>query len=319
MKDHALKQLRKFTLFFLSFCLLLTLIPLEADAFSSQVIQIGATGDDVIELQARLQYIGYYKGKIDGVFGWGTYWSVRNFQNDFGLDIDGLVGGKMKNKLQQVTYFDKNYVHGQLDQGKEPKTYGKSGQTKSQGPPPGQRNPGNNNQRKAVPHEGAKGGQPAQPPQQGQAGQQPAPQQPTPQQQAQPPKIGRVEKALNLPEGFSANDLKLMANAVYGEARGEPYEGQVAVAAIILNRVKDPRFPNTVSGVIFEPLAFTAVADGQIWLEPNETAKRAVQDAISGWDPTGGLVYYFNPNTATSAWMHSRERVKQIGKHVFLR
>ncbi|AZN40911.1 spore cortex-lytic enzyme [Paenibacillus albus] len=117
--------------------------------------------------------------------------------------------------------------------------------------------------------------------------------------------------------GLSANDLKLMANAVYGESRGEPYIGQVAVAAVILNRVKSPSFPNTVSGVIFQPGAFTAVADGQIWLTPNENAKKAVQDAINGMDPTGGCIYYFNPETATSKWIWSRPQVKTIGKHIF--
>ncbi|MFC5648961.1 spore cortex-lytic enzyme [Paenibacillus solisilvae] len=117
--------------------------------------------------------------------------------------------------------------------------------------------------------------------------------------------------------GLSANDLKLMANAVYGESRGEPYVGQVAVAAVILNRLKSPSFPNTVSGVIFQPGAFTAVADGQIWLTPNVNAKKAVQEAINGWDPTGGCIYYFNPDTATSKWIWSRPQVKTIGKHIF--
>ncbi|QAY65652.1 spore cortex-lytic enzyme [Paenibacillus protaetiae] len=126
---------------------------------------------------------------------------------------------------------------------------------------------------------------------------------------------GSLAKSNNL--GLSANDLKLMANAVYGESRGEPYEGQVAVAAVILNRLKSPNFPNTISGVIFEPLAFTAVADGQIWLTPNETAAKAVQDALNGWDPTGGCTYYFNPETATSKWIWSRPQVKTIGKHIF--
>lgn len=116
---------------------------------------------------------------------------------------------------------------------------------------------------------------------------------------------------------MSENDIRLMANAVYGEARGEPYEGQVAVAAVILNRVKSPNFPDTVSGVIFQPGAFTAVADGQIWLTPNETARKAVIDAINGWDPTGGCLYYFNPATATSKWIWTRPQVKQIGKHIF--
>ncbi|MBO8163035.1 MAG: cell wall hydrolase [Brevibacillus sp.] len=121
------------------------------------------------------------------------------------------------------------------------------------------------------------------------------------------------------PSKLSANDLKLMANAVYGEARGEPYIGQVAIAAVILNRVKSPSFPDTPSGVIFEPRAFTAVADGQIWLTPNEQAKKAVRDALAGWDPTDGCIYYFNPDTATSKWIWSRPQVKRIGKHIFCR
>ncbi|MFT9487975.1 cell wall hydrolase [Tepidibacillus infernus] len=118
---------------------------------------------------------------------------------------------------------------------------------------------------------------------------------------------------------LSANDMKLMANAVYGESRGEPYVGQVAVAAVILNRVKSSSFPDTVSGVIFEPGAFTAVADGQIYLTPNKQAEKAVKDALSGWDPTDGCEYYFNPQTATSKWIWSRPQVKKIGKHIFCR
>ncbi|MCA0754096.1 spore cortex-lytic enzyme [Paenibacillus sp. N4] len=117
--------------------------------------------------------------------------------------------------------------------------------------------------------------------------------------------------------GLTDNDLKIMANAVYGEARGEPYEGQVAVAAVILNRLKSQSFPNTIYGVIFQPRAFTAVADGQIWLTPNEKAEEAVMDAINGWDPSGGCLYYFNPDTATSAWIWTRTQIKTIGKHIF--
>ncbi|MGG1551201.1 spore cortex-lytic enzyme [Paenibacillus ferrarius] len=117
--------------------------------------------------------------------------------------------------------------------------------------------------------------------------------------------------------GYSEQDINLMANAVHGEARGEPYIGQVAVAAVILNRVKSASFPNTISGVIFQPGAFTAVADGQIWLTPNESSKKAVKDALNGWDPTGGCIYYFNPATATSKWIWSRTQVKTIGKHIF--
>lgn len=117
----------------------------------------------------------------------------------------------------------------------------------------------------------------------------------------------------------SAGDLQLMARAVNGEARGEPYEGQVAVAAVILNRVKSASFPNSVSGVIYQPGAFTAVSDGQI-NEPiaeNSTVYKACEDAMNGWDPTGGALYYFNPDTATNAWIWSRPLIKQIGKHRF--
>lgn len=117
----------------------------------------------------------------------------------------------------------------------------------------------------------------------------------------------------------SSSDVQLLARAVNGEARGEPYEGQVAVAAVILNRVKHPSFPNTISGVIYQPGAFTAVDDGQI-NEPiaeNSTVYKACQDAMNGWDPTYGAIYYFNPETATNKWIWSRPLIIQIGKHRF--
>ncbi|WHY00072.1 spore cortex-lytic enzyme [Neobacillus sp. DY30] len=209
----------------------------EVHAFSNQVLQQGARGEDVIELQSRLAYNGFFKSKIDGIFGWNTYWAVRNFQYEFGLPVDGIVGANTKAMLVRATKYEKN---------------------------------GNNS-----------------------------------------------SNAANVPSGYSANDIRLMANAVYGEARGEPYEGQVAVAAVIINRVQSASFPNTAAGVIYEPGAFTAVADGQINLTPNETAKKAVQDALNGWDPSGNALYYFNPDTATSSWIWSRPQIKKIGKHIF--
>ena len=115
----------------------------------------------------------------------------------------------------------------------------------------------------------------------------------------------------------TSSDLYLLAKCVHAEARGEPYVGQVAVAAVILNRVKDVAFPNTISGVVYQPWAFTAVNDGQINLEPNSTAYQAAQDALNGWDPTYGCLYYYNPTTATSKWIFSRQTVVTIGKHVF--
>ncbi|WP_020063136.1 spore cortex-lytic enzyme [Bacillus sp. 123MFChir2] len=219
----------------------------EVGAFSNQIIQKGASGEDVIELQSRLKYIGFYNGKVDGVFGWGTYWALRNFQQKFGLKVDGLAGATTKQKLVKATKYEK-----------QPS------------------NTANNQNNK-----------PAQ------------------------------NKGTNVPNGYSQNDIKILANAVYGESRGEPYIGQVAVAAVILNRVSSASFPNTVAGVIYEPRAFTAVADGQINLTPNETAKKAVLDAINGWDPSGGALYYFNPDTATSKWIWSRPQIKKIGRHIF--
>ncbi|MGG3940631.1 spore cortex-lytic enzyme [Peribacillus psychrosaccharolyticus] len=250
--------------------------PAPKEAFSNQIIQRGAKGDDVIELQARLQNIGYYHGKIDGAYGWGTYWALRNFQEAFGLPIDGLAGESTKKKLTNASNFNKAFVHEQINKGNEFTYYSgvdvdkqiKQSETQSK------------------------------------------------------PKTEKTEKtestkSASVPGGYSQNDIQLMANAVYGESRGEPYIGQVAVAAVILNRVESPSFPNTISGVIFEPLAFTAVADGQIWLTPNEQAKNAVIDAMNGMDPTGQAEYYFNPDTATSKWIWTRPQIKKIGKHIF--
>ncbi|MDI7741421.1 spore cortex-lytic enzyme [Lysinibacillus fusiformis] len=244
----------------------LTIIkPDEPLAFSGQTIERGAFGDDVIELQARLQYLGFYKGKIDGIFGYGTYWALRNFQEQYGLGIDGIAGSKTKNKLAGISDYDSEWVHQQIEKGNRFTYYG------------------------GIPLA-----------QQTSAG------------------AGTSESTdVQLPVKYSERDLQLMANAVYGESRGEPYEGQVAVAAVILNRLESPDFPNSISEIIFQPGAFTAVADGQIWLTPNARAKEAVLDAMNGWDPTENALYYFNPKTATSKWIWSRPQIKQIGEHIF--
>jgi len=255
-------------------------------AFSPQVIQQGAVGEDVIELQARLQYIGFYNGKVDGVFGWSTYWALRNFQYEFGLEIDGMGGATTKEKLAKATKYDEKTVKSKMYKGGNETHYGNEKQAENQ----------------AKKTEETK--KTEQPKKQEQS-----------KQEEQPKKA--ETNSVNVPQGYSQNDIQLMANAVYGEARGEPYVGQVAVAAVILNRVKSPTFPNTAAGVIFEPRAFTAVADGQIWLTPNDTAKKAVLDAINGWDPSGNADYYFNPDTATSGWIWTRPQIKKIGKHIF--
>ncbi|CAH0119873.1 Spore cortex-lytic enzyme [Paenibacillus sp. CECT 9249] len=228
--------------------------------FGDAVLTVGFSGKDVYELQGRLKFLGFYHGKVDGYFGEKTLGSVKWFQSEFGLKVDGFVGGKTKLKLWEAT---KHWRPTAEETGQAP--------AEEAAPSPG-------------------------------AGVEPD---------------TSEEWTSNNNRGYSENDLKLMANAVYGESRGEPFEGQVAVAAVILNRVKSPSFPNSVSGVIFQPGAFTAVDDGQIWLTPNENARKAVEQAINGWDPTGGCLYYFNPVTATSKWIWSRPQVKTIGKHIF--
>lgn len=270
----------------------------RAFAFSNQVIQQGSVGDDVIELQSRLQYLGFYNKKIDGVFGWSTYWALRNFQYEFGLPIDGLAGTETKAKLAKASKYNKQFVKEQINKGNKFTHYGGVDQKKQSAPQP--KTPAKAPATKAPAN--TANPKPAAPKSAAPAAPKAAPSKPT---------------AANTPGGFSSNDIQLMANAVYGEARGEPYTGQVAVAAVILNRVNSASFPNTVSGVIFEPGAFTAVADGQIWLTPNEQAKKAVLDAINGIDPTGEALYYFNPATATSKWIWSRPQIKRIGKHIF--
>jgi len=114
-----------------------------------------------------------------------------------------------------------------------------------------------------------------------------------------------------------SSDINLLARLIYGEARGEPYTGQVAVAAVVLNRVRSSKFPNTIAGVIYQSGAFDVVADGQINMTPDSTAKNAAADAMNGWDPTYGSIYYFNPNTATNDWIWSRPHTITIGKHRF--
>ncbi|WP_407646902.1 cell wall hydrolase [Bacillus fonticola] len=337
------RQVKWFLIFTLATAIFFTGNMQEASAFSEQVIQKGAVGEDVIELQARLQYNGYYNGEIDGVYGWGTYWAVRNFQEAFGMEIDGLVGEETKHMLEKATKYNKQFVKKNIRNDRDFTHYGGTGLDKQSGP---KDNPQGSEKAPSTDPKKGQGTGKSGDPGAGKAGdkgaahkdEQPSDpgtnQAPTPNtgegdtEEAPPPDQGSETEtqqeqqpnkptASNTPNGFSQNDIQVMSNAVYGEARGEPYEGQVAVAAVILNRVDSPQFPNTAAGVIFEPGAFTAVADGQIYLTPNETARQAVLDAINGWDPSEGALYYFNPETATSNWIWSRPQIKRIGKHIF--
>jgi N-acetylmuramoyl-L-alanine amidase len=230
--------------------------------FTQRTLVRGSAGTDVRELQGRLKFLGYYKGNLDGSFGYSTYWAVRNFQYKFGMKVDGVVGGTTKTKLVAAT----------------------RGYNPNQAAASIRRAQGGTTARKA-----------------------------TAKTQSVTPTQSYGSK------NVSANDMKLLSNAVYGEARGEPYIGQVAIAAVIMNRMDNPNFPNTVPGIIFQPGAFTAVADGQIWLSPNAQAQKAVNDALRGWDPSSGAIYYFNPATATSKWIWSRPQIKRIGDHIFCR
>lgn len=200
--------------------------PLRADAKN---IVKGDTQANIRAVQTRLATLGYYKIKVDGVWGPKTLAAVKNFQRDYGLVVDGIVGAKTEKALG-ITL---------------------SGGTST--------------------------------------------------------------------SSLNSSDLNLLARCVYAEARGEPYTGQVAVAAVVLNRVRSSKFPNTVSGVIYQPLAFTSVADGQINLSPNTNAYNAARDALNGWDPTNGCLYYYNPATATSKWIWSLKVELRIGKHAFAR
>ena len=129
--------------------------------------------------------------------------------------------------------------------------------------------------------------------------------------------MGIMNSSNSSSSSTSSNDLNLLARIIYGEARGEPYTGQVAVGAVVLNRVRHGSFPNTIAGVIYQSGAFDAVADGQINYTPNSTAIKAAQDALNGWDPTYGAIYYFNPATATNKWIWSRPETVTIGNHRF--
>lgn len=116
---------------------------------------------------------------------------------------------------------------------------------------------------------------------------------------------------------FSSKDISLLAQVVSAEARGEPFNGQVAVAAVILNRIQHPSFPNTLAGVVYQPGAFSCMTDGGIYHNVSDSAYKAARDAINGWDPSGGSIYYYNPAKSTSKWIFARPVVTVIGKHRF--
>lgn len=198
----------------------------------AQNLAWGSKGDEVRELQTRLQRWGYYDGPISSIYGEQTFEAVKRFQRANGLTADGVVGPQTRAAL----------------------------------------------------------GMPARTP----------------------------STSAPASEGVSrSDDLNLLARTIHAEAKGEPYEGMVAVGAVILNRVRNPAFPNTMAGVVYQPCAFEPVKNGAINQAPNDDAFRAARDALNGWDPTGGAIYFWNPATATSRWIWTRQITLRIGRHVF--
>lgn len=212
---------RPVALFLILSFIIMLLTAISSSALSKQ----GSSGDEVTAIQTKLYELGYYGGKIDGIFGSGTKNALINFQKDNGLTADGIAGAK----TLQALGISQN---------------GSSGE-------------------------------------------------------------------------FSESEVALLARIISAESRGEPYEGQVAVGAVILNRISHPSFPNTLAGVIYQPGAFSCLDDGQVDQPVAESSKRAARDAMNGWDPTGGAIYYYNPKTATNKWIRSRPVITVIGSHKF--
>lgn len=301
----------------------------EEPGFRNETLRMGATGDDVYELQGRLKYLGFYKGKIDGRFQGQTHRALRQFQSQFGLKVDGVVGRKTKRILVDASKIwapgVENRIYKKGDKGGyvwelqrrlqfigfyPGKVDGVFGSKTDKGIRSFQYRFGLKVDGKVGPRTkvmlwkatrtyrpGAK-----------------AP--------AKAPALTRIKPMNRVPQsnaGMSDQDIQIIAQAVHAEARGENYTGQVAVAAVILNRLESEQFPDSPSSIVYQPLAFEAVADGQINMAPDQTARKAVYDALNGWDPSSGALYYFNPITATSKWIWGRPQIKKIGKHIFTR
>ena len=272
-------------------------------------ISKGKTDFNVAAVQARLKTYGYYTGTVDGAWGNGTLRAVLKYQSDRGMTVDGVVGSGTASKLGITLYSVAK--SGGISKGKTSANvkavqtalknagYYKSAVDGAWG----------KRTMCAVMHFQSASGLTVD----GVVG------------------SGTASKlGVNLSAGsnggsngvgattnISDSDLNILARCVYGESRGEPYNGQVAVAAVVLNRVRSSKFPNTIYGVVYQRGAFTAVSDGQIKLTPNQSAYNAARDALNGWDPTGGCLYYYNPATATSSWIWSLTVHIKIGKHNF--
>ncbi len=222
---HKHKHLWRIVSIVISFIIMLTLTLSSEIGIASALSKVGSRGDEVTQIQTKLKDLGLYTGSVDGIFGSNTKSAVIAFQNNNGLNPDGIVGPKTLSAL-------------------------------------------------GIASSGVSG-------------------------------------------GYSTADMDLLARIISAEARGEPYSGQVAVGAVILNRIEHPSFPNTLSGVIYQPGAFSCLTDGQVNEPVSDSAKRAASDAINGWDPSSGAIYYYNPAKTTNKFMWSRPVITVIGSHKF--
>lgn len=272
----------------LSFC---AVVAPPAQAFTNRNLVHGSQGYDVDELQSRLGFLGYYHHKVDGNFGWSTYWAVRDFQYAFGMNPTGVVDMQTKIALVDAT---KAWHY-------QPASNLNVGSSAAANPSANTGSPSTNNSTNNPTAGQSSTGQP-----------------PTGQPGGQAAAATAATPSAPI-SGVSPADQTLLAHVVYAEARGEPFIGQVAVAAVVLNRMRSPKFPHSIPAIIYQPQAFTSVQDGQINLTPNAEAYKAVADALSGWDPADGATYYFNPATATSSWIWSKPEILQIGHHIFCR
>ena len=280
----------------------------EGDA-EAAVLKRGSTGSEVRTMQQKLKNWGYYSGSVDGIFGSGTESAVKLFQRTNRLTADGIVGSATAAALGMTLAGGTSSGGGSTSSGVLKR--GSSGadvKTMQQklknwgyysGSVDGIFGSGTESAVKlfqrtnGLTADGIVGS-------------------------ATAAALGMTLTGGTSSGGSStSSDLNLLARVVYGEARGEEYVGQVAVAAVVLNRVKSSSFPNTIAGVVYQAGAFDCVADGQINLSPDSTAMKAAQDALNGWDPTYGCLFYYNPRTATSAWMLSRPVKLVIGEHNF--
>ncbi|KUO96894.1 spore cortex-lytic enzyme [Ferroacidibacillus organovorans] len=245
----------------------------------------GERGTAVVDVQSNLKRLGYYNGPIDGIYTWQTYWAVHDFQSRFGLPTDGLAGTQTLNMLHSA-------IRANFGSSSSPAQVRVSSSKPLAAP-----------QSTSIAQTNTTA--------------QPASAPPTSTVSTPPPPGSNVAIPSGGVNGISANDIQLMAQVVYGEARGQPFIGQVAVAAVMMNRLHSSLFPHSIPAILYQPGAFTSVSNGQASLGTDPEAIAAVLDAIHGYDPTHGALYYWNPATATSSWIWSQPIMLRIGNHVF--